>query len=98
MCYQVEQQLKEFGDQIPANEKARAESLIHEVRQLVSANSGDLSRLRELTGDLQQLVHGMAATANNAKQSGDFDSTDYTGFKHPGGGDDVIDADYRETR
>jgi molecular chaperone DnaK len=96
-AYQLEQQLKEFGGEVAANESARAENLIREVRQLVKENSNDENRLRQLTGDLQQLAHGISATAQNTKQQAEYGTKDYSGFQRPGG-DDVIDADYRETR
>jgi molecular chaperone DnaK len=95
VAYHVEQQLKDYGDRVPNHQKARAEELINQVRQLVKENSTDLSKLRELAGDLQQLAHGLSATENNSNRTSN--STDYTGFQRPGG-DDVIDADYRETR
>ncbi|HBF38899.1 MAG TPA: molecular chaperone DnaK, partial [Firmicutes bacterium] len=95
-AYQLEQQLKEYGSQVPANESARAESLIREVRQLVKENSSDVNRLRQLTSDLQQLTHGITATVHETKSQPDHSSNDYRGF-HQTGGDDVIDADYRET-
>jgi molecular chaperone DnaK len=96
-AYQLEQQLKDYGDRIPTNERARGEGLIREVRQLVKDNSSDLSRLRELIGDLQQLAHGITATGNNADQGFGYGPSDFNGSGRPGG-DDVIDADYRETR
>jgi molecular chaperone DnaK len=96
-AYQLEQQLKEYGSEVPANESARAENLIREVRQLVRENSDDLNRLRQYISDLQQLSHGITATAHETKRPADYGPTDYNGFQRPGG-DDVIDADYRETR
>ena len=35
MAYQVERQLRELGDRVPSNEKARAEQLISETRSAV---------------------------------------------------------------
>src|SRR5512145_1223182 len=35
IAYQVERQVNELGDGVPANEKARAEQLIREIRDLV---------------------------------------------------------------
>ena len=90
VAYQVERQLNELGDRAPANEKARAQSMIEEVRRLVKENSADLSRLRQLGSDLQQLAHGLAAIPPRGASP-----------PPPGGpgrgGDDVIDADFRET-
>ena len=55
MAYQVERQMRELGDRVPVNEKARAEQLISEIRELVKNNSSDVARLRQLTSDLQQV-------------------------------------------
>jgi molecular chaperone DnaK len=87
VAYQVERQLKELGERAPANEKARAELLVNEVRELVRTQSSDLPKLRQLTGDLQQLFYGLTSAAT-AQQPG-------TETKTPGP-DDVIDADFRK--
>jgi molecular chaperone DnaK len=88
MAYQVERQLKELGDRAPANEKARAEQLINEVRELVRAQSSDVSKLRQLTSDLQQILYGLATAAQTQHTE-----TQQTG---KGGPDDVIDADFKK--
>jgi len=89
IAYQVERQLRELGDRAPANEKARAEQLINEVRELVRTQSTDVPKLRQLTSDLQQLLYGLASAATAQKQP----VTQET--KTPGP-DDVIDADFRK--
>ncbi|NLG84381.1 MAG: molecular chaperone DnaK [Firmicutes bacterium] len=88
VAYQVERRLKELGDRAPANERARAESLIEEARRLVKENSTDLSRLRQLTSDLQQILYGLATVGTASGPGGEANR----------GRDDVIDADFRETR
>ena len=55
IAYQVERQIRELGERVPPNEKARAEQLIGEIRELVKNNSTDVARLRQLTSDLQQV-------------------------------------------
>ena len=62
MAYQVERQLHELGDRAPMHERARAENMIQEIRQLVKNQSTDMARLRQLSSDLQQLAAGLAAT------------------------------------
>src|SRR5262245_37651693 len=88
MAYQVERQLRELGDRAPANEKARAEQLINEVRELVRTQSSDVSKLRQLTGDLQQILYGLGSAAT-AERRGTQEA------KTPGP-DDVIDADFKK--
>jgi molecular chaperone DnaK len=97
VAYQLEQQIKEYGAEVPANESARAENLIREARRLVRENSGDTNKLRQLISDLQQLSHGITATAHETKGQTGEGPDNFGGYQRPGG-DDVIDADYRETR
>ena len=63
IAYQVERQIRDLGDRVPLNEKARAEQLIAEIRELVKNNSSDIARLRQLTSDLQQVAYGLASAA-----------------------------------
>jgi molecular chaperone DnaK len=63
IAYQIERQLAEFGDRAPMNEKARAEQLIAEIRQLVKSGSSDTVKLRQLASDLQQISYGLASMA-----------------------------------
>jgi molecular chaperone DnaK len=96
MAYQVERQLQELGPKVPVNEKARAEQLITEIRQLVQSNSTDVARLRQLAGDLQQLAAGLAEAPPNSRTAGDGGRREAPGPQHPGGPDDVIDAEFRQ--
>jgi molecular chaperone DnaK len=86
MAHQVEKQLHDIGERAPANEKARAEQMITQVRELVRTQSTDVTRLRQLMSDLQQILYGLTAAASQAQQT----ETQKTGT------DDVIDADFRK--
>jgi molecular chaperone DnaK len=87
-AYQVERRLAELGDTVAVHDKARAEMLVNDARQAVKEQA-PLDRVRALTADLQQLMHGLAASVGGAGPSGG---------PEPAGGqrgaDDVIDADY----
>jgi molecular chaperone DnaK len=101
VAYQVERQLRDLGDRVPVNEKARAEQLISEIRELVKNNSTDVARLRQLANDLQQLAYGLASAAESQQpppggQAGGRGGAQ-PGGSRPGGGDDVIDAEFKET-
>jgi molecular chaperone DnaK len=94
ISYQVERQIGELGDRAPANERARAEAMINEVREMVKSQSSDISRLRQLTSDLQQLASGLTSAAHRRAAAG--------GAQGPGGQetqergpDDVIDAEFK---
>ena len=94
IAHQVEKQLRELGDRAPANERARAEQMINQVRELVRTQSSDINQLRQLTNDLQQILYGLAAAASQAPQpETEQTETQKTGT---GGPDDVIDADFRK--
>jgi molecular chaperone DnaK len=94
MAYQVERQLRELGDRAPANEKARAEQLISEVRAMVKNQPPDTARLRQLTSDLQQIGYGLAAAASGPQAGASGDGQQPRG-QQPGA-DDVIDAEFRK--
>jgi molecular chaperone DnaK len=96
VAYQVERQLRDLGDRVPLNEKARAEQLISEIRELVKNNSTDVARLRQLANDLQQLAYGLASAAES-QQPPPGGQPGGGGGAQPGGGDDVIDAEFKET-
>jgi molecular chaperone DnaK len=96
VAYQVERQIRDLGDRVPLNEKARAEQLIAEIRELVKNDSSDVTRLRQLTSDLQQAASGLASAAySQASSTGPQGGG--PGGTPPGGGDDVIDAEFKET-
>ena len=96
MAYQVERQIRDLGDRVPMNEKARAEQLIAQIRELVKNNSSDVARLRQLTSDLQQVASGLASAAYSQASSAGAQGGG-PGGTQPGGGDDVIDAEFKET-
>src|SRR6267142_1337829 len=91
MAHQVEKQLRELGDRAPANEKARAEQMINQVRELVRTQSTDIAQLKQLTGDLQQILYGLTSAAASQNQQ-----TGRPGQEEPRGPDDVVDADFKK--
>ena len=93
IAYQVERQIRDLGDRVALNDKARAEQLIAEIRELVKNNSSDIARLRQLTGDLQQVAYGLAAAGGGGQST----SGGGQGGGRPGSDDDVIDAEFKKT-
>ncbi|ATY14005.1 molecular chaperone DnaK [Amycolatopsis sp. AA4] len=83
--YQVEKSVAELGDAVPLNEKARAENLAVDARDLLKQDEPSLEKLRSLTSELQQLFHGLAAVASTAGDA-HFPGND--------DGDDVVDAEF----
>ena len=102
VAYQVERQIADLGERVPMNEKARAEQLIEQIRELVKNNSTDVARLRQLANDLQQLAYGLAAAAESQQPpaggaAGGRGDGQRGGPRPSGGGDEVIDAEFKET-
>ena len=93
IAYQVERQMNELGDRVPMNEKARAEQMIAEIRELVKSESSDVSRLRQLASDLQQLAAGLASSGYSQAAGAQGGGSGNT--QPGGGGDDVIDAEFK---
>ncbi|MGE5557714.1 MAG: molecular chaperone DnaK [Bacillota bacterium] len=89
IAYKAERQLKSAGDRVPAHEKARAEQIISRLRDMVKNESTDIPAFKQMTGDLQQILHGM--------ESYHTQEPDPPGQTGPAG-EDVIDADYTENR
>jgi molecular chaperone DnaK len=95
VAYQVERQLHELGDRAPMHERARAEHLIQEIRQLVKDQSTDMARLRQLSSDLQQLAAGLAASSYTQETAGSASRAGQDDRRRGGGADEVIDAEFK---
>jgi molecular chaperone DnaK len=93
VAYQVERRLNELGDRVPAHERSRAEMLIADARQAVR-DQAPIDRVRELTGELQQVFHSLQGAGADAGQGGGAGAQQGGGGPQPGGDDDVIDADF----
>lgn len=101
IAYQVERQIGELGDRAPANERARAEAMISEVREMVKNQSSDVARLRQLSSDLQQLAAGLVSTPYTRAAAGGAQSPGGRGpqtsqeGQRQGDSGDVIDAEFK---
>jgi molecular chaperone DnaK len=101
VAYQVERRIQELGDRVPVNEKARAEQLIAEIRDLVKNNSSDVAKLRQLAGDLQQVGHALSSAAYSqasSAASGANGPARGPNGAPPNGAEDVIDAEFKQTK
>ena len=77
------------------HERARAENMIQEIRQLVQNQSPDVGRLRQLSSDLQQLAAGLAATGYAQATADGADRDGQNGQQRGGDTEDVIDAEFK---
>ena len=89
LSYQVERQLKDLGDRIPIHEKARCEQLIADIRQAIR-DDADIQRIKSLTSDLQQALHGLGSAAYQKETGGSAQA------EKPRRDDDVVDAEFTE--
>ena len=96
LAYSVERSIKEMGDRVPAHERARAESLISDIRTALKDESTTIDRLRQLTSDLQQVSHSLASAAYGQASAAGAGAGGGSSSGGGGGGadDEVIDAEY----
>jgi molecular chaperone DnaK len=99
LTYQAEKQLQELGDKVPATDKTKLEGLIKELREAVTKE--DDAEIQRLTPEVQQTLY---AIGSNIYQQAGADGGDGGAGNPPGsggtssGGDDVIDAEFSETK
>lgn len=101
LVYQAEKQLKELGDKVPSADKTKAESLISDLKDAVAKE--DDAKIQTVMPELQQTLYTIGSNlyqqAGGAE--GGFDPNAAAGGTTGGssdGGDDVIDAEFSETK
>jgi molecular chaperone DnaK len=103
LTYQAEKQLQELGDKVPAADKTKLEGLIAELKEAVTKE--DDAEIQRLSPEVQQTL--MAIGSNIYAQAGanagagggdDNDAGTPPGGGTTGGVDDVIDAEFSETK
>ena len=94
LAYNVERSIRDLGDRVPDHERARAESLINEIRSAVKDEAITVDRLRDLTSDLQQVSHSLASAEYGQETGAAAGAGAGGGQTGSGGDDDVIDAEY----
>ncbi|ERN41852.1 chaperone protein DnaK [Rubidibacter lacunae KORDI 51-2] len=103
LVYQADKQLQELGDKVPADDKSKAEGLIADLRDAVAKEDDD--RIQTLMPELQQTLYSIGtnvyqqgapagAPDGSAPDSGPTDA----GSSASSDGDDVIDAEFSETK
>ena len=93
-AYQVEKLLADLGDKAPVHEKARAEQAVADAKALLKDESASVDRVKSLTSDLQQVAQGLAQAASAQQQAPE--GAPQGGPSQAPGGDDVIDADFKQ--
>ena len=101
LTYQAEKQLQELGDKVPAADKTKLEGLIKELKEAVTKE--DDAEIQRLTPEVQQTLMAIgsniyAQAGANAGGGDDADGGTPPGGGTTGGADDVIDAEFSETK
>jgi len=102
LTYQAEKQINELGDKVPAADKTKVEGLVKDLRDAIAKE--DFDQIKTLTGELQQSLYTISSNLYQ-QAGGDAGSPppggpDMGGPTPPSSGadDDVIDADFTESK
>jgi len=103
LAYQAEKQMSELGDKVPAGDKEKVDALVKSLRDAIAQE--DYDTIKTQTTELQQLLYtvgsnlyqGEAPDGAGVNTEEPTDSAGGTGSES-GEGDDVIDAEFSETK
>lgn len=101
LAYQAEKQLQDLNGQVPPTEKSQVEALVKDLREAITQDNHD--RMKSLTSELQQALmqvgQAIYANANAGNGTGGNYAADPAAGSNDGGNkDDVIDADFVESK
>ena len=108
LVYQAEKQINELGDKVPEADKTKAEGLIKDLKEALA--SEDDEKIKTLMPELQQVLYTIgsnvyqqagaeAAAAGEGAPGADPGTTAADAdAASSAGGDDVIDAEFSETK
>ncbi|HET9591047.1 MAG TPA: Hsp70 family protein, partial [Anaerolineales bacterium] len=87
LTYQAEKTLQELGDRLPYEERTRIENQVNELREAM--NGEDVSRMRQLSETLEQMVHSLSQQVRAAQPEG-------PGREEGPPDDDTVEGEVRE--
>jgi molecular chaperone DnaK len=99
LAYQAEKQIADLGDKVPPADKTKVEGLVSNLRNAIAQE--DYDQIKSVTTELQQVLYSISS---NLYQQGDgagapgADPSDAGASAPSGGDDDVIDAEFSETK
>ena len=98
LVYQTEKQLGELGDKVDASAKAKVEEKSKALKEATSKE--DYESMKKLLEELQQELYAIGSSVyqqpgNQPSSPGNPDPNE---TNDKGGDDDVIDADFTETK
>ena len=98
LVYQTEKQLEELGDKVDNDAKSKVEDMRVKLKE--ATEKDDYETMKSLVEDLQKELYSLGASvyqqANAAAQAADGSAPDSNNSNE--GNDDVIDADFTETK
>jgi molecular chaperone DnaK len=101
LAYQAEKQIKDLGDKVPAADKTKIEGLIKDLRDVIASEDHD--RIKSLSEELKQALYALSTSVyqqggDGGGTSSSGDAADDTTRDSASGSDDVIDADFTESK
>ena len=96
LVYQAEKQLGELGDKVSAEAKAKVEEKRTKLNEALQ--NEDFDSLKPLFDDLQQELYALGASVYQQAGADGASSEAAAGASSSSGGDDVIDAEFTETK
>lgn len=104
LVYSAEKQLSDLGDKVPADSKTKIEGFVSELREAI--NQEDYDKIKSIMAELQQASYAVSQDLYQQGAAGapgpegaaapDAEPTDST--SDSSGEDDVIDADFTESK
>lgn len=103
LVYQAEKQIGELGDKVPADDRTKVEGLIKDLKEALAKD--DDAKIGTLTTELQQALYGISANiyqqgggTPGAEAPNGAEPSEGTAGASTGSTDDVIDAEFSETK
>ena len=97
LVYQAEKQLVELGDKVPPLEKTKAQKLIKELKEAIAKE--DDGKIKVALPELQQVLYEIGTRIyQQAAPSNPTGGNNNGPSGGAGGGDDVIDAEFSDTK
>ena len=96
LVYQAEKQLGELGDKVSAEAKAKVEEKRAKLNEALQKE--DFDTLQPLFDELQKELYALGASVYQQAGADGASSEAEAGASSSGGGDDVIDAEFTETK
>ncbi len=96
LIYQTEKQMQELGDKVPADSKTKIDEFIVELK--AAKEKEDYDKIKSIVEELQQALYSVGSSVYQNAEGGSEASADAGPESSASAGDDVIDADFTETK